>query len=647
MMSRSSAAEQHGEWLPQELAAEIRGLLADSPAALSPRLSAWLACEANERGPQRDDRQRVQKRRLSEDDDAELQLWSSHAAVAPDGQTHEGTSKWGASEEWMSRVFALLDEPEHLKNARLVSQGWAKQIISMKDSITITWEMFNGQEEEKQKEDLQERLDGLSRTIGRNRLSGLEALELKDSQLSRRDSSISSSSLLTAACGGCPLLRTLKLNKRGIYNENVIALQPLIPRLHCFHLSGRFESCIDVSKIKGLLSSMSSMTDLHLDCSLDNNDGTFKRIPGKLLAVLPQGLARLSIEKVEFDSISSFWDLPCSKTLTDLTLDDCYFYTSMGLSALVNLKSLSILDNGPGEDDLKDILATLSKLEHLCIETWDLYFPESSATAFVQRLQDSLPLLTSLELKNLCEYNEGILVALGQLTGLTSLNLGQTLVRSAEDDIPLPPQALRHLTTLKALKHLSLDGLDLWDEEAEEFLDIALPFLQCLPSLESLYVKGLKVTELNAPLFPVQLKTLGINRHGLPRDQETQTAALVAVAARCPGLTSIMYSPYRNERLSFQSLAAVHQKAPNLQFDLQSRSQSPVDYDKEIFWTMASLTASLIQARPFLQLLERSVPWNTPKHPWNLHKSTEPWVAAAQESVIGLCRDIAAGEYVS
>ena len=170
MMSHSSAAEQHGEWLPQELAAEIRGLLADSPAALSPRLSAWLACEANERGPQRDDRQRVQKRRLSEDDDAELQLWSSHAAVAPNGQTHEGTSNWGASEEWMSRVFALLDEPENLKNARLVSQGWAKQIISMKASISITREMLFGQEEEKQQEELLQRLDGLSRTIGRNRL---------------------------------------------------------------------------------------------------------------------------------------------------------------------------------------------------------------------------------------------------------------------------------------------------------------------------------------------------------------------------------------------------------------------------------------------------------------------------------------------
>ena len=59
------------------------------------------------------------------------------------------------------------------------------------------------------------------------------------------------------------------------------------------------------------------------------------------------------------------------------------------------------------------------------------------------------------------------------------------------------------------------------------------------------------------------------------------------------------------------------------------------------------MMALLIRARPFLQLLERSVPWNTPKHPWNLHKSTEPWVVAARESVIGLCREIAAGEYVS
>ena len=644
MMNHSSAAEQHGEWLPQELAAEIRGLLADSPAALSPRLSAWLACEANERCPQREDRQRVQKRRLSEDDNAGLQLWSSHAAVAQDGQTHEGTSKWGASEEWMSRVFALLDEPDHLKNARLVSQGWAKQIISMKASISVTWKRLFGQEEEKQQEELLQRLDGLSCTIGRNRLAGLEALELEDLQSCIRAYSTSLASLLTAACGGCPLLRTLKLNKRIIYNEDVVALQPLLPRLHCLHLSGLVERFVGIPKIKGLLSSMSSMTDLHLDCLLGNDDGTSKRIPGKLLAVLPQGLARLSIAEVEFDSISSFWDLPCSKTLTDLTLDDIYFNTSMGLSALVNLKSLSILDNGPGQDDLEDILATLNKLEHLCIEMWDLYFPESSATAFVQRLQDSLPLLTSLELKNLCEYNEGILVALGQLTGLTSLNLGKTFARGAEDDIPMPPQALRHLTTLKALKHLSLDGLDLSDEEEEqESLDIALPFLQCLPSLESFDVTGLEVTELNAPLFPVQLKTLGIG-HGFPQVQEAQTAALVAVAERCPGLTSIMYLSY--EKLSFQILAAVHQKAPNLQFDVQPGIQSLKDYDGEVLMTMVDLENALTRARPFLQLLKCSAPWNTPKHPWNLQSIREPWVVAARERVIGLCREIAAGEYV-
>ena len=59
----------------------------------------------------------------------------------------------------------------------------------------------------------------------------------------------------------------------------------------------------------------------------------------------------------------------------------------------------------------------------------------------------------------------------------------------------------------------------------------------CLPSLESLGVKGVEVTELNAPLLPVQLKTLGIGH-------ETQTAALVAVAERCTGLTSVMYLPH-------------------------------------------------------------------------------------------------------
>ena len=640
------AAEQHGEWLPQELAAEIRGLLADSPAALSPRLSVWLACEANERGPHRDDRQRVQKRRLSEDCGAELRLRSSHAAVAPDGQTHERTSKWGASEEWMSRVFALL-EPEHLKNARLVSQGWAKQIISMKASISITRKRLYGQEEEKQEEFLQ-RLDGLYCMIGRNRLSGLESLELEDLQSIKRESSTSFASLLTAACGGCPLLRTLKLNLAYLKGKNipVAALQPLLPRLQCLHLSGYFDSCADTSKVEGLLSSMSGLTDLHLSCLLDCGFGAFKCIPGELLSGLPQGLTHLSIADVHFDSID-LRDLPCSNTLTDLTIKQCNSMTSMSLSSLVNLKSLSILESVTREDDLEDILATLSKLEHLCIEMDDDDFPERSATAFVQRLQDSLPLLKSLELKSLCEYNEGILVALGQLAGLTSLNIQQTFLRSEDGDIPMPPQALRHLTTLKALKHLSLNGLDLLEEEEEEFLYIALPFLQCLPSLESLGVLGLAITELNAPLFPVQLKTLGISSHGLPWDQETQTTALVAVAERCPGLTTIIYySPYRHEKLSFQSLAAVHQKAPNLQFDVEPWIQSPVDYDDEILRMMASLRDSLIRARPFLQLLECSVPWNTPKHPWNLHKSTEPWVVAARESVIGLCREIAAGEYV-
>ena len=80
-------------------------------------------------------------------------------------------------------------------------------------------------------------------------------------------------------------------------------------------------------------------------------------------------------------------------------------------------------------------------LEHLCIEMGELNYPESHTTAFVQRLQDSLPLLTSLELNSHFEYNEGILVALGQLTGLTSLNLGQIFNRSEEDEIPLPPRA--------------------------------------------------------------------------------------------------------------------------------------------------------------------------------------------------------------
>ena len=73
----------------------------------------------------------------------------------------------------------------------------------------------------------------------------------------------------------------------------------------------------------------------------------------------------------------------------------------LGLSSLVNLKSLSILiEVNKTRKDLEDILATLSMLEHLCIEMGELNYPESHTTAFVQRLQDSLPLLTSLELNS-------------------------------------------------------------------------------------------------------------------------------------------------------------------------------------------------------------------------------------------------------
>ena len=646
-MMDHNEAETPGEWLPHELAAEIRGLLAESPAAaLSPGLSAWLACEANERCPQRDDRQRVQKRRLPEDDSAILSLWSSEAAVAPDMQTHEGT-KWGASEQWMSGVFALL-EPHNLKNARLVSQGWAKQTISMKSSISLT--ITNGQESENE---FVQRVDGFSHMIGRNRLSGLEVLELENlSIFNSRGASPSISRLLTAACDGCPMLKTLKLNLGGMYNELVVALKPLLPRLQCLSLPGSFDSSLKW-KVGELLSSMSSMTELHFDCSFDYGDAyddllceAEAMIPGEVLAGLPRGLACLSIGQFFFDSIS-LRDLACSKSLTDLTIKKCYFNNSIGLSAAVNLKSLSILDEATvTRKDLEDVLVTLGKLEHLCIDLCDIeVFPdEDSATAFVQRLPESLPLVKSLELKSLSNYSsEGILVALGKITALTSLNLGKTFAVWEEDDIYLPPQSLRHLTTLKSLKHLSLNGLVVEEEEEEgEFFDAALSILQRLPSLESLDVTGLDVTELNAPLFPVQLQSLGIG-DGLPRDQEQRTAALVALAERCPGLTSMIYSPYLNDMLSFQSLAAVHEKAPNLQFDVEPGIRSPVDYDDEVRMMMAELKDSLIRARPFLQLLKYSVPWNIPKHPWNLLSSREPWVVVARQDIIRLCRENCCG----
>ena len=645
-MKKPGATAHHGEWLPRELAAEIRGLLAESPAAAhqSPGLLAWLACKPNEGCPQGDDRQSVQKRRLPEDGDASPQLPSSQAAVAPDEKTHEGT-KWGASEEWMSGVFALL-EPHNLKNARLVSQGWAKQTISIKSSICIAVE------KQDEPEDLVERVDGLSYTIGRNRLSGLEVLELKSSWPSTQEPSTSFASLLTAACGGCPLLKTLKLNLGVIDDELVDVLEPLLPRLQSLSLSGFFECYVDPPQIEWLLSSMTNLTDLHLDCSLDCAVGCYEAIPGEMLAVLPQGLARLSIEHVKFDSIG-LRDLPCSNSLTDLTVKKCYFKRAMGLSAAVNLKSLSILDEATvTHEDLEDILGTLGKLEHLCIDLCNIeVFPdEGSATAFVQRLQVSLPLLKSLELKSLSEYNEGILVALGKFTGLTSLNLGKTFVPSAADDMSLPPHALRHLTTLKALKHLSLNGQDLLQEEEREFLATALPILQSLPSLESLDVTGLDVTELNAPLFPLQLKSLGIGYALYETDPQEETAVLLALAERCPGMNCInLWSepdilPYSDSWLCFQSLAAVHKTFPKLQFNVEAGIRSPVDCDTEVLMMMEDLDDLLIRAQPFLQLLERSVPWNTPKHPWNLLSSRESWVVVAR-NVIGMCGEIAAGDY--
>ena len=662
-MKKSGATAHHGEWLPHELAAEIRGLLAESPAAaLSPGLSAWLACKPNEGRPQPDGRQRAQKRRGSKAGGAGPRRLQ--AAVAPDRQTHEGP-KWGASEEWMPKVFALLD-PDHLKKARLVSQGWAQQTISMKSSICIAVKKHDGQEVQKE---VVQRVDGLSHIIGRNRLSGLEVLELEDlSFFGSGNSPVSFASLLTAAYDGCPLLKTIKLNPGEIDGELIDVLEPLLPCLECLHLSGDFDSSVEPSEVEELLSSTSSLTDLHLDCSFDCGDyyddmlsEAEVAIPGEMLAGLPQGLARLSIEQVKFYS-TDLRDLACSKSLTELTIKNCDFNDSIGLSAAVNLKSLSILEDATvTREDLEDILATLGKLEHLCIDLCDIeVFPdEGSATAFVQRLQDSLPLLKSLELINLSEYSEGILLALGTLTGLTSLNLGKTFVPSGEDEnISLPPQALRHLTTLKSLKHLSLnrpvvEGGVVEEEEddeveVEDFLDIALPILQCLPSLESLDITGLDVAELDAPLFPVQLKSLGIG-HGLPVDQEERTAALVALAERCPGLTSMMYSPCWHDQassISFQSLAAVHKILPNLQFNVVPEIQSPVDYNRAAWMMMVDLVGSLVRARPFLQLLERSVRWNTPKHPWNLLSSREPWVVAARRDVISLCREIAAGEYV-
>ena len=341
------AAEHRGEWVPDKITAEIRGLLADSPA-LSPRLSAWLGSldEPNEFSRHmssddgRDEGQKTLQVALSKDDggDVELQPWSSKAAngeTASDDEfvvRNEGT-RWEASGDWMSKVFSILgadNETKHLRNARLVSRGWARHIMSMKASIEFSMAELDRRIAYQRVvvPDIESFVQGLcgrvSCMIGRNRFSGLQTLVIDEYSfwtigLLR----VPVDRLLTAACGGCPLLRTLKLKlSYSMFSTHVAALQPLLPRLHCLHLRGPLDFAVSVTKLGDMMSSMISLNDLHLSHmgpKLRHPDA----LPGQLLAFLPKGLSRLFIDNVTFSSGQGISDLPCSRQLTDLTINCC------------------------------------------------------------------------------------------------------------------------------------------------------------------------------------------------------------------------------------------------------------------------------------------------------------------------------------
>ena len=156
-------------------------------------------------------------------------------------------------------------------------------------------------------------------------------------------------SLISAACGGCQQLRTLKLHWNQTGPETISAIRPLLPRLSCFHLIGYLCKEIPLAAFEEALASMTSLTELHLDCPIKGFDRArpgSKEIPGRLIASLPKGLARLSIRNVSFED-SGFGSFQCSETLTDLEIGVIGQYSAdegpMGLSAAVNLKRLSVV----------------------------------------------------------------------------------------------------------------------------------------------------------------------------------------------------------------------------------------------------------------------------------------------------------------
>ena len=311
---------------------------------------------------------------------------------------------------------------------------------------------------------------------------------------------------------------------------------------------------------------------------------------------------------------------------------------------------------------MEDIL-TLSKLEHLGIDMIDNAYEgpvklvmERRWNTFVQRLPGCLPLLTSLELINLLDYGEGMVAALGRMTGLTSLILKADDVDGMAG-VGLAPESLRHLAPLTALRHLSLSGQTATSGEHWPFLERALPVLQCLPSLVSLDVGHADyITEACIPLFPVQLQTLVVDLFSDDASldlysMEENTAVLAALPDRCPSLTSVIAVnendtefcledfPKINEKL----LPWLHVKGSQRRYALPMLTSALFkDVNAHVLGLLEDLEEPLEEALPYLKLLERSGQWNSPKNPcWNFIGSGEPWVEVAQR-VSSLCKDIAA-----
>ena len=569
-------ADAPGEFLPAELAAEVRRLLASSPA-VSPELSAWLLDHGFKKSRHQGGECQGQEAGASDGSVGPRPQSSPLPSHATDEQKNKGAT-WEAPHEWMSNVFGLLDADEamHLGKARLVCSGWARHVMCIKTSLVVSMPKcrWNDNEQlQKNGEEFLRRLRDVSRVITKKQLPRVQALEIyipaAPSRILIESTGPLLNSLMSTAFGGCQQLRTLKLRWYHTRPETISALRPLLPRLSCFHLMGSFDQRVCLTALEEALASMSSLTELQLDCTIEGFvlHRQIRKIPGRLLAALPKGLTRLSIRNVAFDD-SSFGIFPCSETLTYLEIGESGSSQGpMGLSAAVNLKRLSILrDIACREEDLEDIL-TLSKLEHLGIDRTEARRARDDTMAhpwntFVQRLPGCLPLLTSLELTNLKDCGEAMVATLGRLTGLTSLNLEIVPFYDVTDIIPLAPESLRHLAALTALRHLSLCG-HAENHENPQFLESALPVLHCLPSLVSLDVGAADwILEACIPLFPVQLQTLVTDlSHDVDFNRvEENTAVLAALTERCPSLTSIVINEDYMGLICVEDLPRINEK---------------------------------------------------------------------------------------